>query len=86
MYDGFQGNLVFLTINNDGSWSLKIDGREMNTEDYTIDLESSNRDNLLKCYPLTGIINETNGLVLQFPYKEEGDMTYLIYGLFLKQK
>lgn len=85
MYDGFQGNLVILTINNDGSWSLKIDGREKNTEDDTIDLESSNRDNLLKCYPLTGIITETNKLLLQFPYKQEGDVTYLTSALFVKQ-
>ena len=85
MYDGFQGNLVFLTINNDGSWSLKIDGTEKNTEDYTIDLESSNGDNLLKCYLLTGIITETNKLLLQFPYKQEGDVTYLTSALFVKQ-
>lgn len=75
-----------LTINDDGSWSLKIDGTEKNTENYTIDLESSNRDNLLKCYPLTGIITETNKLLLQFPYKEEGDMTYFTSALFLKQE
>ena len=62
--DEFQGNLVILTINNDGSWSLKIDGTEKNTEDYTIDLDSSNGDNLLKCYRLTGIITETNKLLL----------------------
>ena len=87
LYDQDEFTTAEITINSDGSYSLLVDGKEMNTENHLIDLENANNENCCHAYVFYGIITENGELFCEFMYyyDEEEDCWYYTTGFFAKQ-
>ena len=74
-----------ITINSDGSYSLLVDDKEMNTENDFIDLDDANKENCCCANVFDGIITENGELFCNFLcYEEEGNRNWGM-GFFTKQ-
>ena len=84
LYNDERCETAEITINSDGSYSLVVDGKEMNTENDSFDLEYANSVNLLKSW-IDGIITENGELFCEFFYYDEEGNKNWDRGFFTKQ-
>lgn len=87
LYNDERYETAEITINSDGSYSLLVDGKEMNTENHLIDLEDANNENGCPAYDFIGVITESGKLYAEFCYKydAESDHSWWTTAFFTKQ-
>ncbi len=85
LYNDERYETAEITINSDGSYSLLVDGKEMNTENHLIDLEDANNENGCPAYDFRGVITESGKLYASFSFSVEEGWYSTSEGFFTKQ-
>ena len=85
LYNDERYETAKITISSDGSYSLLVDGKEMNTENDFINLDVANNENCCCANGFDGIITENGELFCEFLCYNEEDNRNWAMGFFTKQ-